>query len=386
MSKTHTVPAGTVQPTTTFKTFDLNEFINELPSAWLRAEAARGYAWRIDTMLVQVCRTLFKTVRDTAKVGDLDDSADYNNALAEQAFAEETFEEAGSDTAGPVRTLHELLDLRPEAHHLAKEAIRMVLDWKGHLQSYEIPEIADLFKNQGTMKPKAVTLARIERTAKRTAAQNATGKDVEVLAQRLAAKKIKRAQLEAASMSRALKAQTGALEQMYNIALNRRPEKMADKTFAFHEINIETQRTLLVAAIDNLQRADDRATRDSNLSETEYDDISLSCEMAVDKLKEVLRSPRFNCGVDGNSQAPGKMLTTPLVLTKQRPMVLSSMTPTKEMIVAGVAKPKAKPQPKKLKIKREPMPVTAPTPAPAKVEAVTSMADIKSLIDQPNDL
>lgn len=376
MSRTHTVPTGTIQPSTTYKDFDLPDFVQSLPSAWLRAEAARGYAWRIDTMIVQACRTLFRTLRDTCTTGNLDDASDYNLALAEQAFAEETFEEAGSITAGPVRTLHELLDLRPEAHSIARDCIRLVLDWKGHLQSYETPEISDLLKNQGTMKPKASTIARIERSAKRSAARVATGKDVEILAARLAEKKIAHEQMNSAAMSRALKAQTGALEQMFRIALDRRPEKMMDRTLAFHQIDIETQRTLIMATIDTIQRADERAARDSSLSESEYDDVSLSVELSADELKKVLRSPRFNNGVDDNNTASHKVLTTPLVTTKVK--VTTGSTERK------LPKPKAAPKPKKLQIKAEPKPV-APPAAPA-VTTANSMSDIKSLIDQPNDL
>lgn len=379
MSRTHTVASGTIQPSTTYKSFDLNEFVNELPSAWLRAQIARSYAWRIDTMLVQACRTLFKLVRDEAMTGGLDDASDYNLALAEQAFAEECFGEAGSSTAGPVQTVHELLDLRHEAHAMASEATRQVLDWKGHLQSYDIPEISDLFKNQGTMKPKATTLARIDRMCKRRAAAVATGKDAEILAGRLAAKKIERENMKSASISRALKAQTGALEMMFNIASANRPKKMLDRTLHFHQIDIETQRTLVAACMQSLQLAEERALSDSVLSDSEFDDVSLGIELATEELRKVLKSPRFNNGVDGNTTTGDKVLSA-------RP---TATNPKVKVDTKPLPKPKAAPKPKKVKVqvKVEPKPIAAPAPvqAPA-VASVNSLSELKSLVDQANDL
>lgn len=339
MTKTHRLPSGTIQPSTIFKQFDLPEFISELPSAYARMQAAQSYAWRIDITIVQAVRSLFKHVRDEAMTGGLDDAMDYNLALAEQAFAESCFEQIGSDSLGPVRAIHELLDLRESAHDLAYEATRMVLDWKGNLRSYEAPSISDLFHNQGTIKPKATTLARIARVANRSAARVATGKDVAILADKLASKKIAREQARLTGMAEGMKSQAGALEMMFAIAARNRPARMS-KQLSFWEIDLESQRTLIAGTKAALERAEDYATSDSNMAESEFDDVCLCVELANETLSKVLRSPRFNSGVDGNAAPTSKVMA---VVPKPEPKAKALPKPKPKPKAPAKRTPKVKP-------------------------------------------
>lgn len=348
MSKTHRVPTGTIAPSTTYKTFDLNDFINDLPSAFARMQAAQSYAWRIDTMIVQAVRTLFKACKDTAVVGELDTAADYNNALAEQAFAEQCFLDIGSDSAGPVRTLHEMLDLRPEAHAMAREATRAVLDWKGNMRSYEEPDLASLFEASGTIKPKATTLARMQLLANRSAAKVATGKDLAVMAQKLYTGRVAREKARLAGMQEAMQQQVGALQTMFNVAVDHlNKNNRLEKHHCFHQIDIEHQRTLIVSTKQALARAEEYATSDSNMPDAEFDSVVMVVEMATQELDKVLRSPRFNCGVDGNAPAPA-VRAEKLVPKIERPPIKAPVEP-KVKAAAKAAKPKvAKPKPIKV--------------------------------------
>jgi hypothetical protein len=365
MSKNHLVPTGTTQPSTTYKTFDLNTFLDELPSAYVRMQALQSYAWRIDTLITQAVRTLFKAVREEAKVGgidSLDTFADYNNALAEQDFAEQCFLEIGSASAGPVTSIHELLDIRAEAHQLAYDATRQVLDWKGNLRTYIIPDLEDVIGTVGTMKPKATTVARINQIATRNASKVATGKDVAILAEKLAAPRLKRESNRLTSMAESLKAQVGAVSMMFNIAVRNRPERM-NKSLDFHGINIETQRTLIASAKQALDRAEEFATSDDNMSDNEFDGVTLCVELAKNTLDAVLRSPRFNNGVNGNA--------TPIDYTPKP----STLKPKSERPVL----PKPLPKPK---------PAKAAKPKTIKAKAVVvPLEDLKTAIEfAPNDL
>ncbi len=350
--RTHRVPTGTVQPSTTYKSFDLNEFIEALPSAYVRMHAAKSYAWRIDTLIVQACRSLFKEVRENLKVGgndSLDTAADYNLALAEAEFAEFAFDEAGVVSAGPVRTLHEMLDLRAEAHTLAAEASSLVLDWSGKAMRYECPEIESLFSQTGTFKPKAATLARMKLTAERTAAKNATGKDVKAIAEKLFDAKKRREATRLAGMQENLQSQSGAVEMMFNIASKRRPDSLGVREVPFHRCDVETQRTLIASVKQTLQRAIDYAESDQNMSDDEFSGVLICADDATALLDKVLLSPKFNAGVDGN--APVKAIA-PLKPEAIKPKTKAKRTPKTKVTVTP---------------KVEPLPTPAPVVVPANI-------------------
>lgn len=368
MSKTHTVAPGTVL--STFKNFDLADYIEEIAQPYLAMQVAQSYAWRIDMMIVSAVRTLFKTVRDEARTSELDTAADMNNAMAETAFAEACFNDIGSDSWGSVRAIHELLDLRPRAHAMARQATGLVLDWKGQTRNYIEPAMSDLFHNQGTMKPKADTLVKMKNSANRRAATVATGKEQIELATKLYERKVAREKGRLASMGEALKAQAGGLETMFNIALQRRPERMP-AACEFYQIDREGQRMLIANTISASERAEDWAESDSNVGERECDDICMASDQLVKELKKVLISPTFNCGVDGNAPT-AQTRTIPMIPKVERPAA-PVPTPAKPK---RAAKPKAVPMVAK----------TEPTPKKPKVVA-TQLADLGvALKDMTSDV
>lgn len=366
MSKTHTVPS------TTYKMFDLPDFIEEIPQEYLRMQVAQSYAWRVDTMIVQAVRVLFKAVRDDARTSELDTAADMNNALAETAFAEACFEDIGSDSWGPVQTIHELVDLRPRAHAIARAATAGVLDWKGQVRTYVEPDISDIFHNQGTMKPKGDTLVKMKMNANRRAAAVATGKEAIEMAQRLYERKVAKEKNRLASMGEALQAQVGALQCMFNIALARRPKRMPLNGIEFHQVNLEGQRLLIANTISACERAEDWAESDSNVSPAECDDICLTSDLSVRELKKVLISPRFNTGVDGNAQDSPALRTVvaPAAPTTPKPAPAKPVEAKKLTKLTDITKPE-KP---------------APKPRTVKPKPVKALADLADLVTAPNDL
>ena len=360
MSKTHQVPS------TTYNRFDLTSFIEDLPQEYLRMQASQSFAWRLDTMIVQATRQLFKTVRDDLRTSELDSAADMNNALAETAFAEQAFNDIGSDSCGPVRAIHELIDLRPRAHAVARQCTAAVLDWKGNMRNYNEPAISDLFNQVGTMKPKSTTLSKMQRNASRRAAEVATGKDAIEMAQRLYDRKVGRERARLAAMGEALKAQAGALEVMFELALKARPERLP-KCCEFYQIDQEQQRVLIANTISALERAEDYAESDSNISDTECDDICIASSLAIKELKKVLVSPRFNNGVDGN----GDSNTQYSEMVMQRNAKFAAREAEDKAKAAKAAKAKAARAEKAaaLKPKKEPVPAKAPSTEPVKALA-----------------
>ena len=369
MSKTYTVPS------TTYKHFDLPDLIENIPQEYLRMQVAQSYAWRVDTMLVQAVRTLFKTVRDDARTSELDTAADLNNALAETAFAEACFEDIGSDSWGPVQAIHELLDLRPRAHTIAREATSGVLDWKGQVRNYIEPNLSDIFHAQGTMKPKGETLVKMKMNANRRAAAVATGKDAIEMAQKLYDRKVAKEKNRLASMGEALKAQAGALETMFNIAVARRPARMPVH-LDFHQINLEAQRLLIANTISACERAENWAESDSNISPSENDDICLTSDLTIRELKKVLVSPKFNSGVNGNAEDSPILRTVvaPTAPTTPKPQPAKPTKLVKLSDLTKTEKVKAAPKPRKAKDQ------------PQTIKALDDLKELKDLVTTQNDL
>lgn len=362
MSKTHTIPSST------FAKFDLADHIEEIPQEYLRMQVAQSYAWRIDTMITSAARTLFKLVKDELRTSELDSAADMNNALAEQAFAEQAFHDIGSDSLGPVRTINELLDLRPRAHAIARACTVSVLDWKGVPRFYEEPDVLSLFDKVGTMRPKADTLAKMRRNAERRAAANATGVEAKELAQKLYDRKVGRERNRLAAMGEAMKEQTGALRMMFDLAMKYRPENM--KQCEFFNIGMESQRTLLLNAISACERSEDWSESDSSITDKECDDICITSDLTIGHLKKVLASPRFNSGVDASaaSNAYSQMLTQRNEKERARAAEDAAkdkaITEAKAKRSAAAAKAAATRQAKAIALKAQPV-ITAPVYDPS---------------------
>lgn len=321
-------------PSTTFAYFDLADSIENIQQDFVRMQVAQSYAWTIDRRIVAAVRELFKTVRDNCRTGSLDDAVDYNNALAEQSFAEAQFNEIGSDSRGPVRTVHELLDIRNNAHVLAATCTRTVLDWKGNLRSYTEPDLMDLFTPNGNMKVRADTVAKIERTA-RYKAHAVAGHDPalekqiqdKLLTTRIASEKVR-----LSGMRAALSEQVGALQMMFRIVQAKRPAKMPEQHL-FHQLHLDLQRELISSAKTAADRAVTFAESDSNVAVEEIDDIVLAAALFGDHLSKVLAAPKFNSGVqmppqkeqllpktNKPAQSTGKKLPTPKKTKTPKPI------------------------------------------------------------------
>ena len=89
--------------------FDLVDYIRTFPQPEVANPMAQGVAWKIDTMLQQASREVFRNVRQDLYKKGVDGLAELSIALRESAFAAESFKDAGSHSLGAVTQIGELM-------------------------------------------------------------------------------------------------------------------------------------------------------------------------------------------------------------------------------------------------------------------------------------
>jgi hypothetical protein len=283
------------KPITNYRSFDVAAAIHSCTSLWLRTQLFSSYAWRIDTLIVQQCRALYKRLKLTDLAMTLESDADYRNALTSADWTEQLFAEAGSDTVTPVHTLHTLVGMRLEAHEVAANAA-MLTPWpNGEPRKYEIPELEALFEPSGSTEPRGQSLMRMEITAQRKASRMATGKEATALAKRLFDRRVKTEKANMAAMKHNMANQTQSLIALYSYTM----ALEHGETKGFVDLHIDVQRTLIDSVISAAERSE--ATAESRANEVSDDDfmhVIQDVEDLIDQLKGVLASPRFNGGVE----------------------------------------------------------------------------------------
>lgn len=284
--------------TTSTATFDLFDFIRDVPNVDVAAQIAQGVAWRIDTLIQGAARQLFKHVREDQLKKGVDGMAELSMALREQAFAEQAFEEAGSATTGPVATIKELMLWREGAHNLAKELVALTCDWQGRPRQYDTPDLDDVFFNEVALRVKPQTKRRIAMSVERRAKAYDLN-EAETKAQ--VAKRIAREEDKLHGISETLQDQAPAVYEMFRQAC--RVHLDAEVGREFHTMAMENQKVLIESAMTAADRTEDNAASSSNLTDAEFDDICM-CVLQVNKqLKLVLNSSRFKTAAQREAAA-----------------------------------------------------------------------------------
>ena len=353
MSKTHTVQS-------TGKNFDLPGYLQGLPSLYLRMNVLSSHAWRIDTLITQQCRALFKLLKLTPLALTLDGDAELRAAVSEGAWTEQLFSEAGPDRQAPMQTLWVLAAMRLQAHQDAADATMLVPWSNGSPRQYSVPEIEALFVPTGSTEPKGESLLRMQMSAERNAAKLATGGDVKALAKRFMETRLRMERANMASMQHNMAKQTDSLIALYSYTMAQFPDNIVGD---FNELHTDVQRVLIDSSINAAERTVERS--ESNVKELSFDD---HCHMAVvadklkDDLKAVLASPKFTQGVG--------TITTRDTRPAAKPMVLKPEAVVHKP-VSSLDQAKAEAKAKK--------------PRKAKVVKQEDLAKELSLADQPND-
>ncbi|MDM0116903.1 hypothetical protein QTI66_32775 [Variovorax sp. J22R133] len=271
--------------------FDLFEYIRTLPQPEVAGQMAQGLAWKLDTLMQQASRSLFKYVREhalEARAG-IDSLSELDIALREAEFAEHCFKAAGTARQTDIDLIGECWYFREAAHNMAAELVALCTDFRGRPMIYEIPDIDAVFYAEVKMKLKPEVRERMVKNTERRA--EAFGLDEEDKA-RAIQRKVRVKELRLKDIGLTLEGQSGAVYEMFKNARQMSARAPGDE-LKFWNMSIDTQRALIEHAMTSADRAEEFSEDNTNLTDREADDISMTAMKVNKELKTVLKSPRF---------------------------------------------------------------------------------------------
>ena len=270
--------------------FDLFEYISEVPASEVAAQMASSVAFRIDTLIIQAARSLYRDIREHLFDTGVDVRAELTIALNKQAYSEQVFEEHGTTKLGPVSAIKELMVIRDGWHALASDLTALTCDWRGAPKTYLPKSIEDRIFEPGNFKVTATTKARMLTIAQR----RANAFDMPEAADDLYKKNIARAEQKNKDLAENLTEQSQGVAHMFHLAVTHpMAEPHGETTMHFNSLNIETQFILVNTAIDAAERAEQWAADDRAMTDASFDMISLSSLKVCKELRAQLKQPRF---------------------------------------------------------------------------------------------
>lgn len=276
---------------TTHRYFDLLSYIHDVPEVRIAAHMAASTAWKIDQLIVQNSRAIFKHIRqELLENGATESAAELTTALHEADFAEQSFNEQGSSVSGPIENIRWLNAQRDQWHDLAKKLTEMTWDWQGNTRKYDIPDIDAAFLNDRPYRVNSMTQRRMKMSIQRRAA--AYNWDAETAKQRFESK-LARKEDKLQQVKESVDAMAGASQLMMNFALRTDDSSAAVRSKEFSALPVEIQRLLLDNAITAAGMAAEWAEDDRSLSEREADNLD-DCAFNVEReLKALFNTPKF---------------------------------------------------------------------------------------------
>lgn len=277
----------------TNQSFDLIEYINELPNIELSAQAMQSVAFRIDVLIQSNARAIFKSLRkeeqEKLPIAErtMDKLAEIEASFAELQAADRAFHEAGFDRSSTTRAIKELLAIRDNVNEAAQNLTALTVDWQGNPRKYEPNDLNDLFMMRPNMRISEQEKQRMVDTAKLMKEHGLAG---DLTVDELTAMDVERRKLELERMADTLESQAHIVQNFFILAER---EPMEDVTDSFWLMDLGTQRVLIEAARGALVREIDRAKSNRKLDSMTFMQIVGLGMKAVKKLDEVLRSPKF---------------------------------------------------------------------------------------------
>ena len=272
--------------------FDLFDYIDECKHAMVAANMASSTAWRMDTMIVSGARQLLKSIKtELFNHGGVESMNEAIACLEDQDFAEESFNEIGTspEASGIIETLRMLNAQRTRWHDLAERLTSMTSDYRGQPSVYVIPDIDAAFSKDPALRVNELTQRRLKIRSERMA----SALEAPELAAQHYERSLQRKRDDNVRIASVLKDQAHIAQFMFTLALRNDPIGANKRSMEFYDLPLAAQRMLLDNAGNAAMRADERAADDRNMTETEYDMVSLLAIKAMTDMKKVMTAPRF---------------------------------------------------------------------------------------------
>lgn len=275
---------------TTHRYFNLFSFIKNIMSPEIAAPVAVSTARKVDFMITNAARQLFKSMKADAAVCGIDLFAEMKNAVNKAAYSESVFDEYGSTNVGAIATIKELMYQREMWHALAAQLTPLTNDFSGKPKTYIERSLEEqiLAPTPGKVAGNIQNRYRIQ-TQRTAAAMGMPADAPALLAKRLAA-----AEADKLRMTDNLKDQGPAVLMVLELASKYNLEDVERPTTAeFTSLSVPTQIELLRSTLQAIGMADKWATDNNKLSDSEWDVASLSATKATREIQEVLKAPTY---------------------------------------------------------------------------------------------
>lgn len=275
---------------TTHLYFDLFDYVDCMHSVDVAAAVAQSTAWRIDNLIVQESRKLFKYVRDEVAQSSLDQLADITAAMKEAEFTEQCFEEVGGAAEGSCEVIRALNAQRDQWHEFARDLTCKTFDWNFAPRTYEVRDIEAAFHNDKPFKINRDTQRRIKMSVEKRAKVYDWDDETK---ERSIKRKLERKQDNLEGVRETLTDQAPIVYHMFKLALRSDPSSAAVRPKNFSTLPIEVRRILLANAQDAANRALDWAQDDRSKSDSDIDAIDDEVLNLERKIKAVMSSPDY---------------------------------------------------------------------------------------------
>ncbi len=287
----------TVQPTiigTNY--FDLREFLQDkLPTQQLRGRVLSSMAWRIDTQIIGLARSLFyKLYEDNVETGTIDAFNEFINAVAKQEGSEQNTYNVGFENSGPFKTMVALLNSSHYWHDAAADVIGVNI--------YKHKSLAQLLADE---KPQPISVLTTEKmVALAKAVSDGDDERANITAKLLIQKEAQRNEQSHAGRQKIMP----AIMRIIDAASNKSPMSDISDEPGFYTFPIAVQQQLIEFAGKAIEMGLTQLASYSSISTLEYASIIAEALAAQRALKTVLASPKFNTGVDMRAPASYDML------------------------------------------------------------------------------
>lgn len=275
---------NTQNPTSAF--FDLNLYVRNVKCVDVAAQMAQGITFRIDLAITSATRQLMKNLRTNYVDHGIDSISEMTASLSEMSFAEEIFSQAGKQELGPVQTINQLNIIRDVWQEICAELTGMTFDYRGQPRIWDVRPMEEVLSREVVMQVRPQTTRRIRMQVERRA-DGASSEDID----RVYAKRVAMEEARAADMSNTLNSQVGTLITLYQLASTAATGDNAD--FGFYDLDVGTRRTLIEAAIQGAERAEQYATSNNKITDAEFDAVSFAVIKVERELKAVLSGPMY---------------------------------------------------------------------------------------------
>jgi hypothetical protein len=264
-----------------FMFYDLLEHVDSLlMSGELKARTFGSLAWKLDTMIVNTARAVFKAMRTEAlATGSLDAYAEFVNRIKEMTTSADHTVEVGFEDTGLFNQLTAMLNQRKFWHDAAQKHSTRT--------NYQPKTLVELIVSEEVQKVDGQTREKLAIEAEFMAPGDAARQAIEL--DGLVSLQASQFQTWFESKQKT----TPAILRIIEIATQKAVFVYDDECPPFHELPIQLQRQLIESTMNSVERTCSNLCSDKRVTTNDYRMFKRDAIACTKALAEVLKAPKF---------------------------------------------------------------------------------------------